>query len=117
MDSQTVDERRAEAYRRAAAKKHRYELGIVVGVVFSAVGAFVSEVVVFGGIIVIAISAANLWASVTAEKRLRSMDRAAPAPARPGPKPAREVEMKNCSNCGKRIPVESNFCERCGKKQ
>jgi hypothetical protein len=111
-------ERKTEVYRRAAGKKSRYTFGLIIGFVFAVVGVFVHEVVVFGGVLLIVISAMNLAASRYAEKQLKILDKREPQPTpsedAKAPVPA---ETKDCPHCGKRIPASSRFCEMCGKRQ
>lgn len=119
VDGGGVTDKRIEVYTRAIQKKSRYMLGLVVGIVFAAVGFFISEVIVVGALFIVVISVANLAAINHAEKRLdtlSSLNR--PSAQRTVPKMATEkTPTKECRHCGKEIGQNSKFCEECGKKQ
>jgi hypothetical protein len=118
-DGGRAADKRVEVYTKAIRKKSRYMLGLVVGIIFVAVGFFISEVIVFGGLFIVIISIANLAAVNHAEKRLEmisaangiSMQRSAPR------RTPEKTASKECRHCGKKIGLNSIFCEECGEKQ
>jgi len=120
MDNRnSIAARKYEVYKRAATKKSRYIIGLLIGLIFIVVGMIISnEIVIFGGILVAAISLLNLVACRYAEKQLSIIEQegALPAP-RSEAKPSPPVKTKVCIHCGKLIAASSRFCEECGKKQ
>jgi len=118
-EGERAADKRVEVYRRAIQKKSRYMLGLVVGIIFIAIGFFINEVIVFGGLFIVIISFANLAAVNHAEKRLEMMSPVkgtSTQQSTPRKTPA-VAATKVCRHCGKKIGLNSIFCEECGEKQ
>lgn len=117
MASSSISEKRVEILRRAAKKKTRNVYGLIVGLVFIVIGLFINEIIiVLGGGLIAIISLLNIAASNYAERQLRLIE-AEKQNAAPGTQeqiPAK-TEEKKCPHCGKATPLNSNFCEQCGK--
>jgi len=111
----SASSRKAEVYRRAAAKKKRNIYGLFAGFLFVGFGFFINEIIIFGGAMVVGLSLLNLYASLYAEKQLRILVQGKDAPTVPV-KASMQVETKECTYCKKHIPKSDKFCGECGKK-
>lgn len=108
---------RIEIYRRAAEKKPRYIAGVLVSISFTVLGVFISDIIVLGGALLLVICFVNLAACSYAGKQLVVLEAERAKSSSPTEeKISQSIGEMSCPLCGKTTPVNSKFCEQCGKR-